>query len=72
VRLVQGPQTYCLEPTEELWAKELSPQIEELLFQGYAAAVKKADGGLAYEQKKGKIVDKTRVITYQAAHNTAV
>jgi len=25
VRLVQGPQAYCLEPTEEFWEKQLDP-----------------------------------------------
>jgi major vault protein len=72
VRLVQGPQTYCLEPTEELWQKELEPEIEGLLFSNYKAPKKRADGGTEYESKGGKIADKSKVITYQAAHNTAV
>jgi len=34
------------------------------LFSGYLAPKKKADGGLEYEKKAGKILDKTKVITY--------
>lgn len=31
LRLVRGPQVYLLDPNEELWKKELSPEVWELL-----------------------------------------
>ncbi len=33
LKLVSGPQAYMLSPYEELWSKELSPVVEELLDQ---------------------------------------
>jgi hypothetical protein len=31
VKLVKGPQTYLLKEYEELWEKELQPEVERLL-----------------------------------------
>lgn len=50
----------------------MDPHVEELLFASYQAPRKGKDGGIQYEKGEGKIVDRTRVITYKAALNTAV
>jgi len=31
VKLVKGPQTYLLNEYEELWNKDLAPEVEQLL-----------------------------------------
>jgi hypothetical protein len=31
VKLVKGPQTYLLNENEELWSKNLTPEVEQLL-----------------------------------------
>jgi major vault protein len=50
-------QSYMLKPNEQLWEKELQPQVEELL---------------AKERKGGAARNKTRVVSYRAPHNSAV
>lgn len=72
VRLIQGPLSYCLEPSEDLWEKHLDPQVEECLFTGYQAPSKDEKGGLKYEKGQGKIIDRTRVVTLKCGLNTAV
>jgi len=53
-------KSYMLKPNEELWQKELPPIVEEII----AADMCVGDSG------KGR--DKTRVVSYHLAHNSAV
>jgi major vault protein len=64
VRAISG-KVYMLSPYEELWEKELPQIVEDLLTQ-------EADqsAGLAPTTKVKR--DKTRVVTYQIPHSTAV
>ena len=56
IKMISG-ETYLLTASEELWGKELNPEIEVLL----------------NEQTKSKAKrDKSRVITYRAPHNSVV
>jgi major vault protein len=55
VRAVRS-ESYMLKPNEELWAKELPKEVEDLLAS--------ANGG--------KARDKTRIISLRAPHNSAV
>jgi len=56
VRLHTG-ESYMLKPNEELWKKELSKVVEDLL---------------AVKDEEYKERDKTRVVSYRAPHNSAV
>jgi len=62
VRTVVG-QTYMLSPNEELWSKELSSSVEELLSK---------TGREPGVSKPTSLRDKTKVVTYRAPHNSAV
>jgi major vault protein len=57
VYTVQG-KSYMLKPNEELWEKDLPDVVEEILARN--------------RSNLGGARDKTRVVTYRAAHNTAV
>jgi len=57
VYTVQG-KSYMLKPNEELWEKDLPDVVEEILARN--------------RSNLGGTRDKTRVVTYRAAHNTAV
>jgi major vault protein len=53
-------RTYMLKAHEELWPKELSPEVEGLL------------KAAAQDDSKKKARDKTRVVDYRVPHNAAV
>eukprot|EP01061_Rhynchopus_euleeides_P015169 TRINITY_DN259_c0_g2_i2.p1 TRINITY_DN259_c0_g2~~TRINITY_DN259_c0_g2_i2.p1 ORF type:complete len:907 (+),score=495.19 TRINITY_DN259_c0_g2_i2:65-2785(+) len=61
VRAQMGPVSYMLEPTEELWEKELPVEVEQLLA---GRSGRKTGGG------DGDIRDKTRVVVYSVPHNS--
>jgi len=65
VRAICG-QSYMLKENEELWAKELPPEVEALLSQD-ALAERSSRGGSA---KKAR--EKTSVVAYRVPHNAAV
>ena len=64
VRAVSG-EVYMLSPYEELWEKELPQIVEDLLTQDADQS-----SGMASAPKVKR--DKTRVVTYQIPHSTAV
>lgn len=78
VRSVMGPQSYMLQANEELYQKELTPLVEELLKKGGGigdANIRKmsyfessVDPALAGNKKR----DKTRVVNYRCPSNSAV
>jgi len=57
IKMVTG-QTYLLTASEELWEKELNPEVEVLLTE--------------QTKYKPKSRDKSRVVTYRAPHNSVV
>ena len=79
VKVVSG-QTYLLAAHEELWEKELSPIVEELLIKQksgsiFATGVKDKTGNIKYEfnqinNAKGR--EKHRLITFQSPDGSAV
>lgn len=82
VRAVKG-QTYMLQPTEELWPKYLSPEVEELLFSQSAGSAYVSDptqsstvtASLGHRQPKragDRKRDPTRVVTFEVPHNAAI
>lgn len=82
VRAVKG-QTYMLQPTEELWGKQLSPEVEELLFSQSAGSAYVTDptqnsivtASLGHWQPKraeDRKRDPTRVVTFEVPHNAAI
>lgn len=78
VRAVMGPQSYLLKAYEELWDKELSEEVEDILKNGGGIG----DGDIrkmvyfessidpSFTRSEGR--DKTRVIVYRCPGNTAV
>ncbi|XP_052772249.1 major vault protein-like isoform X2 [Mya arenaria] len=76
VRAVMGPQSYMLKAYEQLWAKELSPDVEEMLKRGGGIGSEDIRKIAYFEQSvdpqflKGR--DKTRVVQYRCPGNTAV
>ncbi|KAK0051986.1 major vault protein, partial [Biomphalaria pfeifferi] len=76
VRLVMGPCALLLKATEDLWQKELSDEVEQLLSNGGGLGSGDIRKLAYYEQSidpsilKGR--DKTRVVTYRCPSNTAV
>lgn len=64
VRAVTG-KVYMLSPYEELWKKDLSPVVEDLLTR--PADQSETDAGMKAERR-----DPTRVVTYRIPHNSAV
>lgn len=84
VRAVKG-QTYMLQPTEELWAKNLSPEVEELLFSQSAGSAYVSDptqssttvtstwgSSRQSKHKSDRKRDPTRVVTFEVPHNAAI
>eukprot|EP00057_Strongylocentrotus_purpuratus_P018533 XP_011673007.1 PREDICTED: major vault protein-like [Strongylocentrotus purpuratus] len=69
VRAVTG-ETYMLSQDEELWAKELSPAVEELLQSAKDPVAERSDrrGDRAAPRAR----EKTRVISFRVPHNAAV
>lgn len=82
VRAVKG-QTYMLQPTEELWSKHLSPEVEELLFSQSAGSAYVSDPTMTPSTWGAGQVriprppisrtrDATRVVTFEVPHNAAI
>jgi major vault protein len=78
VKMITG-KTYLLDTTEQLWEKELTAEVENLLAinasgSGFATASIDEKGKMVYQTNvaKGYKRDKTRVITFRAPHNSAV
>ena len=69
VRAVCG-QSYMLNQNEELWAKELPPQIEQLLAASRDPLADRSERGSG--SKSGAARDRTRVVTFRVPHNAAV
>ncbi|XP_004346179.2 major vault protein [Capsaspora owczarzaki ATCC 30864] len=74
VRAVMGPTSYLLRASEQLWEKDLTSEVEQLLKAGGGIGdedVRKIayfDGNAASDKPR----DKTRVVTFRIPHNTAV
>lgn len=68
VRAITG-ETYMLNSDEELWNKDLSASVEELLISGKDPL---ADRGQRSAAPAVKARDKTRVVTFRVPHNAAV
>ncbi|XP_041633609.1 major vault protein [Cheilinus undulatus] len=68
VRAVIG-HTYMLTQDEELWQKELPPNVEALLASPLDPLADRSDRTRTGEAKKR---DKTRVVSYRVPHNAAV
>ena len=62
VRSQMGPVSYMLQPTEELWEKELQPEVESLL----AGKGARQSGGAGSDTHR----DKTKVVVYSVPHNS--
>lgn len=80
VRAVKG-ETYMLQPTEELWAKYLLPEVEELLVsQGTGSAYVQdptstsgvVTSSLGQRSSAPLARDPTRLVTFEVPHNAAV
>ncbi|CAM5117501.1 unnamed protein product [Eretmochelys imbricata] len=69
VRAVIG-HTYMLTEAEELWEKELPPNVEALLSSGRDPVADRS--GPPPPGGEGPPRDKTRVVSYQVPHNAAV
>ncbi|MCP2729421.1 colicin uptake protein [Limnofasciculus baicalensis] len=84
LKLVSGPQAYMLSPYEELWEKELSPVVEELLDQKIDPV---SDRGRHFMKEKNRekpelvtptisqevsLRDKTRAVVFHIPQNAAV
>nr|XP_006820726.1 PREDICTED: major vault protein-like [Saccoglossus kowalevskii] len=78
VRAIMGPQSYLLQEYEELWQKELTPLLEDLLRhgggQGGSNIRKMAyfESSIEPSLSGNKTRDKTKVVTYRCPGNTAV
>jgi major vault protein len=76
VRCEMGPQAYLLKANEELYKKDLTPLVEEILKNGGGLGsedVRKIayfDNSVDVSFKKGR--DKTRVVAYRCPSNCAV
>eukprot|EP01128_Nolandella_sp_AFSM9_P001760 TRINITY_DN12176_c1_g1_i1.p1 TRINITY_DN12176_c1_g1~~TRINITY_DN12176_c1_g1_i1.p1 ORF type:complete len:839 (-),score=227.85 TRINITY_DN12176_c1_g1_i1:134-2629(-) len=69
VRSVTG-QTYMLDPSEQLWSKELPAVVEDLLNKDVTLQKEAHRGGAAAAASQAR--DKTRVVTFRTPHNSAV
>lgn len=75
--LIRGPQTYLLSPYEQLWEKELTPVVEELLAQksDLIADRGKHSADAAEKSKPAPLPvvarDKTRAIVFHVPQNAA-
>jgi len=65
IRAVTGCLVYSLEPYEELWEKELPTNVEDLILHD-------AEDDTPTTNKNKTKRDKTRVVTYQIPHSSAV
>ena len=66
VRAITG-HTYMLQPTEELWEKQLPVDVEVLLQKDSYV-----DTSYGKEEKPLKSRDPTRVVTFEVPHNAAM
>ncbi|TMW66220.1 hypothetical protein Poli38472_003985 [Pythium oligandrum] len=79
IRAVKG-ETYMLQPTEELWSKYLSPEVEDLLLSQRAGSAYVQDptestswaSSLGPVAKHNRTRDPTRVVTFEVPHNAAL
>ncbi|EGZ25934.1 hypothetical protein PHYSODRAFT_486383 [Phytophthora sojae] len=83
VRAVKG-ETYMLQPTEELWAKQLPPAVEELLSSQACGSAYVTDPtqsnkvaaslGRTWHPTKSAAQqrDPTRVVTFEVPHNAGI
>lgn len=61
--------SYMLTQDEELWEKELPPNVEKLLSNMRDPLASRSDrGGDDFDHQR----DKTRVVSYRVPHNAAV
>ncbi|GAB6028612.1 hypothetical protein CHUAL_004449 [Chamberlinius hualienensis] len=68
VRAIIG-STYMLNQDEELWEKQLPPNVEQLLISGKDPLADRGErSGTAQPQKR----DKTKLVTFRVPHNAAV
>ena len=67
IRSIRGPTAYMLSEDEELWEKDLSPGVEELLGKDPLSDRSNYRG-----EASGKVRDRTRVVSFQVPHNAAV
>jgi major vault protein len=77
LKLVSGPQAYLLTPYEELWAKELSPLVEELLDSQSEAIVEMRRAVAPAAPTKATVPEKkkrdpTRAVVFHVPQNSAV
>jgi major vault protein len=78
VRAIMGPQSYLLQAAEELYEKELTPLVEEILKEGGGigdASIRKVayfDGAKDPSLFVGGKRNKTRVVSYRCPSNCAV
>jgi len=75
VRMVMGPQSYLLRANEELYKKELTPLVEDLLKNGGGigdASIRKMSYFEGSKDIKYQKRDKTSVVTYRCPSNSAV
>jgi len=63
--------TYMLKPEEELWEKDLPPEVEDLLEES-AVSDRHAETRQAKAGRRVDTRDRTRVVTYRVPHNAAV
>jgi major vault protein len=68
IRAVIG-ETYMLNQDEELWSKELAPEIERLLLKD---ALADRNAGSDKSKTADKTRNKSQVVTYRVPHNAAV
>jgi major vault protein len=69
LKLVSGPQSYMLSAYEQLWAKELSPVVEELLSNKFDPV---SDRGTREKSGFTSTRDKTRAVVFHVPQNAAV
>jgi len=81
-KLISGPQAYMLSPYEELWEKELTPVVEELLAlkndpvsergRHFKAVRRNEASQTTGEEQVREQRDKTRAVVFHVPQNAAV
>lgn len=75
---MKGPQTYLLNEYEELWNKDLTNEVEQLLALNsagidYIPSQGDGKGNITYQYKQAPIRQKKYLaVGYKAPHNSAV
>ncbi|MFB8788235.1 MAG: colicin uptake protein [Potamolinea sp.] len=82
LKLISGPQAYMLSPYEELWEKDLTPVVEELLSRKndpvsergrhFRATRRNEASQSLEEQQDTEQRDKTRAVVFHVPQNAAV